>query len=210
LTFNVSQVGATCSPLVGATVDVWQCDALGVYSGVTDAVIGFDTIGLKFLRGYQVTDASGVARFVTIVPGWYQGRTVHIHFKVRTAAATGETYEFTSQLFFDDALIDQILAQAPYSAKGGQRDTTNANDMHFASGGDQLLLAPTETAQGLAATFAIGLDLSDTAVGGADGFSMGGGGPGGPGGGPPPEGQLPPGAGLGQGSPPVPVQLPPP
>jgi hypothetical protein len=82
--------------------------------------------------------------------------------------------------------------------------------MHFASGGDQLLLAPTETAQGLAATFAIGLDLSDTAVGGADGFSMGGGGPGGPGGGPPPEGQLPPGAGLGQGSPPVPVQLPPP
>jgi protocatechuate 3,4-dioxygenase beta subunit len=208
LTFNVSQVGATCSPLVGATLDVWQCDALGVYSGVTDAVIGFHTVGLKFLRGYQVTDSSGVARFVTIVPGWYQGRTVHIHFKIRTAAPTGGTYEFTSQLFLDDMLIDQILAQPPYSAKGAQRDTTNANDMHFASGGDQLLLAPSEAAQGLAATFAIGLDLSDTATSGTDRFSMGGGGPGGPGGGPLSEGQLPPGAGLGQEPRPVPVQVP--
>jgi protocatechuate 3,4-dioxygenase beta subunit len=196
LTFNVSEVGATCAALAGATVDVWQCDALGVYSGVTDTAIGFDTVGLKFLRGYQVTDANGVARFLTIVPGWYQGRTVHIHFKIRTPAASGSAYEFTSQLFLDDTLVDQILSQTPYSAKTGPRDTTNATDMHFANGGTQLLLSPTETAQGLAATFAIGLDLTNSAVGASDRFSMGG-----PGGGPPPSGTGPSG---------VPVQLPPP
>ena len=99
-----------------------------------------------------------------------------------------------------------------WARTGSQRDTTNATDMHFANGGDQLLLAPTEAAPGLAATFAIGLHLSDTATGGSDRFSMGGGGPGGPGGpgggGGPPEGQLPPGAGLGQGPRPVPVQVP--
>jgi protocatechuate 3,4-dioxygenase beta subunit len=96
LAFAVTQVGATCTPLAGATVDVWHCDALGVYSGVSDNVLGFDTVGLKFLRGYQVTDASGSVRFQTIVPGWYQGRTVHIHFKIRTPSPTGTTYEFSS------------------------------------------------------------------------------------------------------------------
>jgi protocatechuate 3,4-dioxygenase beta subunit len=196
LAFNVTQVGATCAPLAGATVDVWHCDALGVYSGVTDNALGFDTVGLQFLRGYQVTDARGSVQFQTIVPGWYQGRTVHIHFKIRTPAPTGSTYEFTSQLFLDDALVDMILAQAPYSAKGSARDTTNATDMHFASGGEQLLLSPTQARQGLEAMFAIGLDLSDAATGQSDHFSMGGGGP-------PPGG--PPGAGTPGG---VPVQLP--
>jgi protocatechuate 3,4-dioxygenase beta subunit len=207
LTINVSRVGATCAPLAGASVDLWQCDALGIYSGVTDDILGFNTVGQMFLRGYQVSDPGGVVRFQTIVPGWYQGRTIHIHFKIRTPAASGDTYEFTSQLFLDDALVEEILSEPPYSAKPGPRDTTNGTDMHYANGGDQLLLSPTRSASGLAATFAIGLDLSDTAAGRSDRFAMGG--PGGP----PPEGQLPPGAGLGQGPPPpptgAPVQLPP-
>ena len=66
----------------GAVIDVWHCDAAGVYSDVTDP--GFDTTGSDFLRGYQVTDESGRAAFTTVYPGWYQGRTVHIHFKIRT------------------------------------------------------------------------------------------------------------------------------
>ena len=85
LTFVVSRIDdSSCTPFEGAVVDVWHCDAGGIYSDVQDT--GFDTVGEKFLRGYQVTDASGVASFVTIYPGWYQGRTVHVHFKARAAA----------------------------------------------------------------------------------------------------------------------------
>jgi protocatechuate 3,4-dioxygenase beta subunit len=156
LTFLVSRAGSACAPLAGATVDVWHCDALGVYSDVADP--SFNTVGKRYLRGYQVTDASGAARFTTIYPGWYQGRTVHIHFKIRLAAASGGTYDFTSQLFFDDALSDQMYAQAPYNAKG-QRTVRNNGDSIYAGGGQQLTLAVTQDAQGYAATFAIGLQL---------------------------------------------------
>lgn len=84
LTLQIFRVGSRdCAPLAGAHVDIWHCDALGVYSDVRDA--GFNTIGQKFLRGYQISDARGEAKFVTIYPGWYAGRTVHIHVKVRTA-----------------------------------------------------------------------------------------------------------------------------
>ncbi len=85
--FNVAAVnGATCKPLVGATIDVWHCDADGVYSGVND--MGMSTIGKKFLRGFQTTDTNGTAKFVSVYPGWYQGRTVHYHFKIRTVGLT--------------------------------------------------------------------------------------------------------------------------
>jgi hypothetical protein len=77
LTFRVSALTNACAPLGGASVDVWHCDALGVYSDVTDP--SSSTVGKKFLRGYQVTDSAGVAQFTTIYPGWYQGRAVHIH-----------------------------------------------------------------------------------------------------------------------------------
>ncbi len=87
---------------MGAIVDIWHCDAAGVYSDATDP--GFNTVGKKFLRGYQVTDANGGVQFTTIYPGWYRGRTVHIHFKVRAKAKSGQSYEFTSQLYFDDAI----------------------------------------------------------------------------------------------------------
>jgi protocatechuate 3,4-dioxygenase beta subunit len=158
LALRVLQVsGDGCLPLEGAQVDVWQCDALGVYSDVQDA--GFDTTGQKFLRGYQLTDASGVARFLTIYPGWYQGRTVHIHFKVRSGADDGQSYEFTSQFFFDDALSDLVFEHEPYAAKGA-RGTRNANDMIYQEAGSQLLLQPEVSDQGYAASFDIGLILA--------------------------------------------------
>jgi protocatechuate 3,4-dioxygenase beta subunit len=135
-------------------VDVWHCDALGVYSDVSDA--GFNTVGKKYLRGYQVTDANGVARFTTIYPGWYSGRTVHIHFKIRSSASSTSAYEFTSQLFFDDNLTDQVHAQSPYASKG-QRDTRNANDGIYRQGGAQLVLDVTASGGGYAATFDIAL-----------------------------------------------------
>jgi protocatechuate 3,4-dioxygenase beta subunit len=156
LTFNVSRASSeACEPLAGAIVDVWHCDAEGVYSDVSDG--GFNTVGRKFLRGYQVTDADGVARFTTIYPGWYQGRAVHIHFKVRSGSSASSAYEFTSQLFFDDSLTDQVHAEAPYSAKG-QRDTRNASDGIYGQGGLQLVLNVTETDEAYAAVFDIALE----------------------------------------------------
>ncbi|MFI5224585.1 MAG: intradiol ring-cleavage dioxygenase, partial [Nitrospirales bacterium] len=149
----VSRLNAgDCQPLPGAQVDIWHCDARGVYSDVQDP--GFDTIGQKFLRGYQVTDARGEARFVTVYPGWYAGRTIHIHFKIRTAPVAQRNFEFTSQLYFDDRLTDRVHADPPY-ASNGQRTARNQHDWIFRRGGDRLMLAPTATADGYAATFSI-------------------------------------------------------
>ncbi|MBD2021818.1 intradiol ring-cleavage dioxygenase [Leptolyngbya sp. FACHB-36] len=157
LTFRVSQVGTTsCSPVAGATIDIWHCDAQGVYSDVRDR--NFNTLGKKFLRGYQVTNANGTAEFVTIYPGWYPGRTVHIHFKIRTGSAS-QHYEFTSQLYFDDALTEQVHAQPPYAANG-QRTLKNDRDGIFREDGKQLMLQLTQGAQGYAGTFDIGLQMS--------------------------------------------------
>ncbi len=167
-------VDCVAKPLPGATVDIWHCDAAGVYSDI--AAEG--TTGKNFLRGYQVTNNGGVAKFTTILPGWYQGRTIHTHVKVRTTGTDGNPYEFTSQLFFTEEFKAAYLATAPYSAEGTP-DTTNAADMHYADIGDQMLLYPTATTSGYEAAFAIALDLSDTAVGADDSFTMGGGGPGG-------------------------------
>src|SRR5256885_5362935 len=100
LRFAVSSFGAsTCAPLAGALVDIWHCDAAGIYSDVQGT-----SAGQNFLRGYQTTDASGVASFATIYPGWYTGRAVHIHVKVRLVdPAQKGTTEATTQIFFDDA-----------------------------------------------------------------------------------------------------------
>ena len=94
--FNIYRTtGTTCTPLSGAYVDIWHCDASGGYSDVSGQG-NPNNIGLKFLRGYQVTDANGTVQFTTIYPGWYSGRTVHIHYKVRLYAGSNKTYEFTS------------------------------------------------------------------------------------------------------------------
>src|SRR5688572_18549048 len=153
--FRVMRVDERCTPIAGAVVDLWQCDAAGAYSGVRD--FGGSTVGQKFLRGYQVTDANGLASFTTIYPGWYRGRTVHLHFKVRTQAGRSRAHEFTSQLYFDDGLTDRILAREPYANRGA-RDRRNEQDGLFARGGGRnLVLAVKEEGQGYTGTFDIGL-----------------------------------------------------
>ena len=128
LTFNVSRVAnGACTPLTGAYLDVWHCDAGGVYSDVSGA-----GTAEKFLRGYQITDASGVARFTTIYPGWYSGRAVHVHFKLRLFAGASTSYAFTSQSFFDDSLTDSVYMLSPYNARG-TRDVRNTADSIYNS-----------------------------------------------------------------------------
>src|SRR5712691_7192998 len=98
LKLTVSRVAkGACTPLTGAVVDIWHCDAGGVYSDEQ----ANNSVGHKFLRGYQVTDKDGLVQFTTVYPGWYPGRAVHIHFKVRLYSGSQQSYEFTSQFFFD-------------------------------------------------------------------------------------------------------------
>jgi len=136
LILRVSAVGsAGCVPLAGAMVDVWHCDALGAYSD-SDR----NTAGKKFLRGHQMTDASGAVHFTTIYPGWYPGRAVHIHFKVRIVAGPALGDEFSSQLYFDDSATDRAHARAPYTTHG-KRAQRNSDDVLFQRGGSRLMLA---------------------------------------------------------------------
>jgi protocatechuate 3,4-dioxygenase beta subunit len=140
--------GTSCVPLEGAVVDVWHCDALGEYSGVQGD-------SGNFLRGVQRTDAKGQASFTTVYPGWYAGRAVHIHFKIRTEPDASEGFELTSQLFFNDDLSRQIFtSREPYTQKGAQ-DRPNEQDQIYGQSDGTTLLPVTESGEGYAATFSI-------------------------------------------------------
>lgn len=109
---------AACTPLPGARVDLWHCDAIGAYSGV-EGVRG------TFLRGTQFGGADGVVRFRTVYPGWYEGRTTHFHVKV----LLGGGFVLTSQIFLPDALSQHLYDHvAPYAARGRRRRVFNSDD----------------------------------------------------------------------------------
>ena len=114
--------GANCAAVEGAVVEIWHADAGGVYSGFAGQLGGVDTTGEDFLRGAQRTNREGVAEFGTVYPGWYPGRTTHIHVKV----LIGEN-ELTSQLYFPEAVTAEIYASGAY-ASHGQKDTANEAD----------------------------------------------------------------------------------
>jgi protocatechuate 3,4-dioxygenase beta subunit len=158
LRFNVSRVASgACTPLTGAYLDVWHCDAAGVYSDVSGT-----GAGRRFLRGYQITDASGVAAFSTIYPGWYSGRAVHVHFKLRLFTGSTASYEFTSQFFFDEALTDVVHALSPYSSRG-RRNTLNTTDNIYNSLSTSekaaLTLQATAAASGYSGSINLGVQL---------------------------------------------------
>jgi protocatechuate 3,4-dioxygenase beta subunit len=122
---------STCRPISGAAVDIWHADALGVYSG-----FGAGAGSRTFMRGIQKTDAHGLARFRSVYPGWYRGRTVHIHVKVHVAG----NVVHTGQLYFPDSVTDRVFRRAPYNRRS-RRTTRNANDFVFANGGRRSLLS---------------------------------------------------------------------
>jgi protocatechuate 3,4-dioxygenase beta subunit len=127
---------STCRPIKGAAVDIWHADALGVYSG-----FGAGRRNRTAMRGVQRTDRTGLARFRSVYPGWYQGRTVHIHVKVHVAG----NVVHTGQLYFPDSVTDRVFRRKPYSRRP-RRTTRNANDFVFAQGA-ALVASPAEGRQ---------------------------------------------------------------
>jgi protocatechuate 3,4-dioxygenase beta subunit len=152
----------TCSPIPKADVELWHCDAAGVYSGFEAASTGGPPGGggatdeTRYLRGHQRADASGHARFVTIYPGWYRGRTPHIHLKVHV----GGDVVHTGQVFMSERITARVYRQAPYRANG-PADTSHAADMIYAQAGgarSQLKLARrTEGRRGYRGTIVLGV-----------------------------------------------------
>lgn len=127
LTIHVYGIdNGSCVPIKGAKVDVWHANSTGVYSGVGE----MGTTGSNFLRGNQITDDNGTVDFSTIYPGWYPGRAIHIHDKVRIVNESQDNLEWTSQIYFDDSLNEEILKKTPYSNHGSP-ETTNEQDMIF-------------------------------------------------------------------------------
>lgn len=180
--------GATCQPIEGARVDLWHCDATGQYSGYDgqgdDRSIS--TKGEKFLRGTQTTGANGEVTFTTVYPGWYRGRTTHIHFKV----LLDEKAMLTGQMYFPDALSEYIFTNiAPYNTRSAKRDTLNSTDWIAGADGDHVsFVSVREEKDAYVASLIIGVDRAagpqPAGFGRPPGPPPGAGGP--PPGGPPP------------------------
>ncbi len=143
-----------CTPVANAVFEIWHCDAEGLYSGFESASTGGGGRGVsdakRYLRGAQVTDANGIAVITTIWPGWYTGRTVHIHAKV----ALTNTELLTTQLYFDDALTDDVFKAEPYASNTGTR-TRNSSDGIYRAGPT---LTITPEAEGYLGLITIGVD----------------------------------------------------
>jgi protocatechuate 3,4-dioxygenase beta subunit len=168
--------GGAPTPVPNAVVEIWHCDAGGAYSGFESGSMGgggpggpggssgetsdgsyssgdteaSPTDDGTYLRGAQITDANGVAQFTTVYPGWYRGRTVHIHLKVHRDSTT----VLTTQLYMDESVNDAVFATSPYDEHTG-RDTTNDQDNIFDSSG---LLTTQKTASGYLGVINLGID----------------------------------------------------
>ena len=142
---------STCKPIKAAVVDIWHCDAGGTYSGFAQE----GTEGDTFMRGIQRTTKNGIATFTTVYPGWYSGRTVHIHVQV----SLGGNVLHTGQLFFPEPLTDAVYRRAPYN-KRPNRDTRNATDSIFRNGGSKSMLKPAKSGNGYVGRITMGISRS--------------------------------------------------
>ena len=185
LTINVRDA-SNRKPLNGAAVDIWHANAHGLYSDETSQQAGGgtgggDTSGENFLRGYQITGkdagihrsaAPGRVSFRTIWPGWYAGRAIHIHVRVRKLSAGGATIAgYTTQIFFSDTDNNRVLTgAAPYDARSPQKDaTTDENDTVLQSSDDatNIVSVKGNVKQGFSATFSIILDHAEVTAKGS-------------------------------------------
>ena len=138
---------STCKAIKNAVVDIWHADASGVYSG-----FGAGSSSQTFMRGIQKTNAKGLALFRTVYPGWYPGRTVHIHVKVHL----GGNVVHTGQLYFPDGVTDRAYRKAPYASRPN-RTTRNADDAIYRNGGRKSLLRVRKSGSAYVATITMGV-----------------------------------------------------
>src|SRR5262245_60297025 len=141
---------STCKVVPNASVDIWHCDALGVYSGTVA-----NNPGTNFLRGVQKTNAKGIATFKTIYPGFYSGRAVHVHVKVHVKG----NVVHTGQLFFPAAATNVVYARAPYRTHGTTPDTPNAQDAIYRNGGPKGMLALKKSGSGYIGSITMGVHV---------------------------------------------------
>ena len=153
----------SCVPLKGAKLDIWHANSQGIYSGVKD----MGTAENNFLRGYQMTDNNGTVEFTTIYPGWYEGRAIHIHDKVRIFNGQEKALEWTAQLYFNNSINEQVHEQTPYNSHGPVK-TTNEEDMIYTgasadgliqkNSGEQLMVNLTKQGASYLGTFNVVLN----------------------------------------------------
>jgi hypothetical protein len=142
----------------GVQVDIWHWSASGGYS----AEASESTSTQSWLRGYQITDVNGMVQFVTVIPGWYSGRTTHIHLRLRStydSSSSGGTN--TMQLFFDQTLVDSLYTSvSPYSSEGID-PTTNTSDRVYSQQekGTTLMTLSGNTTDGYTATARVYLPI---------------------------------------------------
>jgi protocatechuate 3,4-dioxygenase beta subunit len=142
---------STCKAIKNASVDIWHADAAGVYSGFGDGAAS-----RTFMRGIQRTNTKGLALFRTVYPGWYQGRTVHIHVKVHL----GGNVVHTGQLYFPDSVTDAVYRKAPYTSRP-HRTTRNAADAIYRNGGKKSQVSVRKNSAGVyVATITMGVHRS--------------------------------------------------
>jgi protocatechuate 3,4-dioxygenase beta subunit len=164
LTLYIYDSENSCVAMENVQIDIWHCNASGIYSGVQNSTNGggADLTSQSWLRGYQLSDSSGKVTFQTIVPGWYTGRTTHIHIRFRSSydsSSSGSTN--TAQLFFDQTFIDNLdTTVSPYSSLG-KNSVTNAGDSIYNSeGGTTILSMSGSASDGYSATFSVYLPLA--------------------------------------------------
>jgi protocatechuate 3,4-dioxygenase beta subunit len=142
----------SCEPIRDAAVDIWHCDALGVYSGEPSE----GSEGETYLRGIQLTDKNGLAEFATIYPGQYPGRTTHIHVKVHIGgrqsdgAYSGGHVSHTGQLFTSDRRDAEVFALAPYNRNTAEITSRDTDGVFRDEGGSSSVLAIAPVGNGLA------------------------------------------------------------
>jgi protocatechuate 3,4-dioxygenase beta subunit len=154
LTIRIVTAGE-CSPIPNARADLWQADALGMYSGYDNQTgVGLPPVSTKgetYLRGTQFTNDDGAVTFRTIYPSWYTGRTPHLHFKVYL----GDRDVVTNQIIFPEEINDHVFAQPPYNEHGKVRDTFNSADTYLKRDGSGVLCRIEPRSEGYAATLLV-------------------------------------------------------
>lgn len=172
ITINVYRVDdadgdgkGTCVPFSGAKVDLWEANSQGLYSGVKED----GTQGLVYLRGNQITDENGIAKFETIYPGWYENRAIHIHLKITDFEGPEKIFEWTSQLYLPDSINEEVHLQPPYS-NHGPVPMTNEQDFIYTgpstdgliknNTGNHLMLNVSKSDDGYSGMFNVGLNAT--------------------------------------------------